>query len=115
MSDLEKIEEKKHSLVIGGRERELKFNFSAWKEIEKKYGSVNNLAQLTKDMSEKPFQTLPEIVYIALTDKEDLSRENCLDEFSMKEMQEITNAVSTALKDSLPTEMLGKKKGAVKE
>jgi hypothetical protein len=33
----------------------------------------------------------------------------------MKEMQEITNAVSTALKDSLPTEMLGKKKGAVKE
>ena len=97
MSDLEKIEEKKHSLVIGGRERELKFNFSAWKEIEKKYGSVNNLAQLTKDMSEKPFQTLPEIVYIALTDKEDLSRENCLDEFSMKEMQEITNAVSTAL------------------
>ena len=50
-----------------------------------------------------------------MTDKEDLSRENCLDEFSMKEMQEITNAVSTALKDSLPTKMLDKKKGAVKE
>ena len=70
---------------------------------------------IIQKQGKKPFQTLPEIVYIALTDKEDLSRENCLDEFSMKEMQEITNAVSTALKDSLPTAMLGKKKGAVKE
>ena len=61
MSDLEKIEEKKHSLVIGGRERELKFNFSAWKEIEKKYGSVNNLTQLTKDMCEKPFRLCPKL------------------------------------------------------
>lgn len=115
MSDLEKIEPKKHTLFIGGKERELKFNFSAWKEIEKKYGSVNNLAQLTKDMSEKPFQTLPEIVYIALTDKEGVTRDDCLDDFGMKEMQEITNVVSLALKESLPKEMASKKKETVKK
>ena len=88
MTELEKIEPKKTVLKIGGRERELKFNFSAWKEIEKKYGSVNNIEALVKDIQEKPFQTLPEIVYITLTDKEGLDKESCLDEYGMREMQD---------------------------
>lgn len=113
MTELEKIEPKKTVLKIGGRERELKFNFSAWKEIEKKYGSVNNIEALVKDMNDKPFQTLPEIVYIALVDKEGLEKETCLDEFGMKEMQYIINAVSQALTDSLPTDL--NKKKAVKK
>lgn len=113
MTELEKIEPKKTVLKIGGRERELKFNFSAWKEIEKKYGSVNNIDALVKDMNDKPFQTLPEIVYIALTDKEGLEKETCLDEFGMKEMQHIINAVAQALTDSLPTDL--NKKKAVKK
>jgi len=113
-TELEKIEPIKHSLFIGGREREIKFNFSAWKEIEKKYGSVNNVQQLVKDMSEKPFQTLPEVVYISLMDKEGLEKETCLDEFGLAEMQNITNVVTEALKDSLPTELGGKKKVKVK-
>lgn len=109
-SELEKIEPKKFTLTIKGKVREIKFNFSAWKEIEKKYGSVNNISQLTKDMSEKPFQTLPEIVYISLTDKDDLNKETCLDEFGLKEMKMITQVVSDALKSSLPTDMIDKKK-----
>ena len=108
--ELEKIEPKKHVLKIQGREREIKFNFSAWKEIEKKYGSVNNVQQLTKDMTEKPFQTLPEVVYMALVDKEGVEKETCLDEYGLGEMQMITNLVSEALKDSLPSELSGNKK-----
>lgn len=114
MTELEKIEPKKTVLKIGGRERELKFNFSAWKEIEKKYGSVNNIEALVKDIQEKPFQTLPEIVYITLTDKEGLDKENCLDEFCMRDMQDITDTVTKALLNSLPTDMVSKKKAVKK-
>lgn len=115
MTELEKIEPKKHELEIGGRKREIKFNFSAWKEIEKKYGSVNNLEGLIRDIQERPFQTLPEVVYMALLDKEGLEKDSCLDEFGMKDMQEITNVVSLALKESLPTDVGSKKKVKVKE
>lgn len=114
MTELEKIEPKKTVLKIGGRERELKFNFSAWKEIEKKYGSVNNIEALVKDIQDKPFQTLPEIVYITLIDKEGLDKESCLDEYGMREMQDIINTVTKALTDSLPTDKASKKKAVKK-
>lgn len=109
-TELEKIEPKKHVLKIQGREREIKFNFSAWKEIEKKYGSVNNVQQLMKDVTEKPFQTLPELVYIALIDKEGLEPGTCLDEFGLADMQMITNIVTEAFRGSLPSEYSGNKK-----
>ena len=110
VTELEKIEPKIYSLKIAGKDREIKFNFSAWREIEKKYGSVNNVQQLVQDMSEKPFQTLPEIVYMALVDKEGVTAEDCLNDYSMAEMKDITEIVSNALKASLPSEFVSKKK-----
>ena len=110
VTELEKIEPKIYSLKIAGKDREIKFNFSAWREIEKKYGSVNNVQQLVQDMSEKPFQTLPEIVYMALVDKEGVTAEDCLNDYSMAEMKDITEIVSSALKASLPSEFVSKKK-----
>lgn len=110
VTELEKIESKIYSLKIAGKDREIKFNFSAWREIEKKYGSVNNVQQLVQDMSEKPFQTLPEIVYMALVDKEGVTAEDCLNDYTMAEMKNITEIVSSALKSSLPSEFVSKKK-----
>jgi hypothetical protein len=110
VTELEKIEPKIYSLKIAGKDREIKFNFSAWREIEKKYGSVNNVQQLVQDMSEKPFQTLPEIVYMALVDKEGVTAEDCLNDYTMVEMKSIVEIVSEALKSSLPSEFVSKKK-----
>lgn len=110
VTELEKIEPKIYSLKIAGKDREIKFNFSAWREIEKKYGSVNNVQQLVQDMSEKPFQTLPEIVYMALVDKEGVTADDCLNDYSMAEMKDITEIISSALKASLPSEFVSKKK-----
>lgn len=109
-NELTKIEPRKFMLKIGGREREIKFNFSAWKEIEIKYGSVNNVQQLVEDISERPFQTLPEIIYISLVDKEGVTKENCLDEYGLRDMQEITNIITQALNSSLPADVVNKKK-----
>lgn len=109
-NELTKIEPRKFMLKIGGREREIKFNFSAWKEIEKKYGSVNNVQQLVNDISEKPFQTLPYIVYVSLVDKEGITDENCLDEYGLGDMQEISDIVTQALNSSLPKDIKNKKK-----
>lgn len=110
VTELEKIEPKIYSLKIAGKDREIKFNFSAWREIEKKYGSVNNVQKLVQDMSEKPFQTLPEIVYMALVDKEGVTADDCLNDYTMAEMKDITEIVSSALKASLPSEFVSKKK-----
>lgn len=110
VTELEKIEPKIYSLKILGEDREIKFNFSAWREVEKKYGSVNNVQQLVQDMSERPFQTLPEIVYMALVDKEGVTPEDCLNDYTMAEMKGIVETVSEALKSSLPSEFVSKKK-----
>lgn len=110
VTELEKIEPKIYSLKIAGKDREIKFNFSAWREIEKKYGSVNNVQKLVQDMSERPFQTLPEIVYMALVDKEGVTADDCLNDYSMAKMKDITEVISSALKASLPSEFVSKKK-----
>lgn len=100
------------TLRIKGKDREIKYNFSAWREIEKKYGSIGNLAQLDKDVQEKPFETIPELIYAGLVDKEGVTKENCLDDYTMADMQEISTVLFTALYGSLPKE---EKKKAVRK
>lgn len=103
-SELEKVEVVRPKLSVGGREREIRFNFSAWAEIERKYGSIKNFAQIEKDIQQKPFETIPELIYIGLVDKEGVTKENCLDDYSMADMEKIAEVLQIALYGSLPKE-----------
>lgn len=116
MKELEKIERKGHFIKVSVRdekhegalvevEREIRFNFSAWAELEKKYGSINNLQAMQDDLQERPFQTLPEIVYIALTDKSGIDKNHlseCLSGYDFSNFQSLIDEVSNALNESLP-------------
>jgi len=108
-SELEKVEVVRPKLSIGGRQREIRFNFSAWAEIEKKYGSIKNFAQIEKDVQQKPFETIPELIYIGLVDKEGVTKDNCLDDYSMADMEEVAKVLQVALYGSLPKDESKKK------
>ena len=109
--ELEKIRPTETKLFIGGREREIKFTFSAWAKLEDKYGNLANIGQLEEDIKARPFHVLPELIYIGLTDKEGVEKDTLLDEYGMEDLQKIAEVVQAALYGSLPTE----KKRAVKK
>lgn len=100
--ELNNIKDEKVFVKVNGKDRELKFNFSAWAEIEKRYGSMSNIDQIEKDIAEKPFEVLPELIYIGLVDKSDITKENCLDDYGIKDMKEISVKLFTALYGALP-------------
>lgn len=107
--ELDKVKPEKVTLKIGGKEREIKFGFSAWAELERKYGGIRNLEQMEKDMKEKPFQTIPSLVWIGLRDKEGLEEDTVLDDFSMDDVEYISEKLALALYGSLPQEESKKK------
>ena len=102
MTELDKVKSEKVTLKIGGKEREIKFTFSAWAEIEKLYGGMKNIDKLEKDLEEKPFEMLPKILYIGLRDKEGVTEENILDEYELKDIDIIKEVFSKAFQGSLP-------------
>lgn len=102
MSELEKVEKKDVTLVIGGRERVLKYGFSAWAQLEKRYNGVKNLDKMEQDIQEKPFETIPFLIYIGLQDKEGVTEENVLDDYGMGDIQEVSEVLYSALYGSLP-------------
>lgn len=109
MSELTLVKPTEASLVIGGRERKIKFGFSAWAKLEEKYGGFKNIGQMEKDMQEKPFQTIPFLIWIGLQDKEGLKEETVLDEFGMEDMGKVSEVLGRALYGSLPEETEEKK------
>lgn len=72
-NELEGVMPKKFYLTIGGKEREVKFGNLALAKVEQKYGSLQNFDNLTKDLTEKPMQTIPWLLSICLKDKEGLN------------------------------------------
>ena len=102
MTELDKVKSEKVTLKIGGKEREIKFIFSAWAEIEKLYGGMKNIDKLEKDLEEKPFEMLPKILYIGLRDKEGVTEENILDEYELKDIDIIKEVFLKAFLGSLP-------------
>ena len=50
--ELEKVKGKKHTLKINGKEREIRFNFSAWATLEEEYGGIKNLGNLQKEIED---------------------------------------------------------------
>ncbi|MBQ1660909.1 MAG: hypothetical protein II584_00990 [Treponema sp.] len=108
-TELAKVESAAKTIKIRGKEREVKFGFSAWAELEKKYDGIKNFDRVEKEMRQYPFRTLPELVYIGLVDKEGASKdgitkENCLDDYGMADIQTITEVLESALYGSLPKE-----------
>lgn len=118
--ELEAVKAEKVTLRIHGEEREIKFNFSAWAEIEKEYGGFKNVRKLQKDLEETPFTTLPHILYIGLVNKKpvekdgevyEITEKNILDDYGLNEMKYVSDVLGNALWGSLPDD----EKKAVKE
>ena len=101
-NELETVKPEKNLLMIHGKEREIKFNFSAWAKLEKEYDGLQNIEQLEKQMAETPFNTIPHLLYIGLLDKEGVTEENILDEYGIEDLEIIKTVFQKALYGSLP-------------
>lgn len=99
---LDDVKPEKVTLKIHGKDREIKFGFSAWAKIEKEYGGIKNMDKLQKKLEENPFEVLPHLLYIGLRDKEDVTEEDVLDDYGLNDIQMITEVFTKALYGSLP-------------
>lgn len=119
MEELNKIQPEKVTLLIHGKEREIKFGFSAWAKIEKELGGLKNLDKLQEKIENEPFETIPHLIYMGLVDKSaytdekgneypEVTEENVLDEYGLSDMQKITEVFQKALYGSMPEDK-GKK------
>ncbi len=100
--ELEKVDSKKVTIKIKGKERELKFGFKAWAILEREYGGIQNITKLQKEVEEKPFETLPHLIYIGLVDKEGIEEDSVLDDFGLGDIDYISGKFAEALYGSLP-------------
>lgn len=97
--ELDAIKGEKVTLFIQGKEREIKFNFSIWAQLEKEYDGVENVQ---KAMEEKPFNTIPHLLYLSLIDKDGVTEDNILDDYGMGDIKLIMEKLSKAMYGSLP-------------
>jgi len=118
--ELEKVKAEKVTMKIHGEEREIKFGFSAWAVLEKEYNGLKNLEKLQKEVEERPFNTLPHLLYIGLVNKKpiekdgeayEITEKNILDDYGLGDIELITDVFNRAIYGSLPTD----EKKAVKE
>lgn len=100
--ELDKITSEKVTLMIHGKEREIKFGFSAWAKLEKEYGGLKNLDKLQKKIESDPFETIPHILWLGLRDKEGVTEEDFLDDYGLGDIALISEKFSKALYGSLP-------------
>lgn len=104
MSELENVKGEKVTLFIHGKEREIRFGFSAWAKLEEEYGGLKNLEKMQEQIEDKPFTYIPHLLFIGLVDKEGVTEENILDEYSLKDIQMISEVFNKALNGALPQE-----------
>lgn len=100
--ELEKVSAEKVTIKIKGKEREVKFGFSAWGILEKEYGGIKNILKLQNEVEEKPFETLPHLLYIGLVDKEGIDEATVLDEYGLGDIEYVSEIFAKALWGSLP-------------
>lgn len=103
-TELEKVNAGKVTLMIHGKEREIKFGFSAWAKLEEEYNGLKNLEKLQKDVEERPFKVIPHLLFIGLLDKEGVTEENILDDYGLTDIEMITDVFNRAIYGSLPQE-----------
>lgn len=112
-TELENVKPEKVTLKIYGKEREIKFGFSAWAKLEKEYGGLDNLERLEKEIEEHPFSIIPHLMFIGLLDKKaytdeqgktypEVTEDNILEEYGLADIAMITNTFNRALLGSLP-------------
>lgn len=107
--ELDKIKPEKVTLKIKGKDREIKFGFSAWAKLEKEYGGIKNIDKMQKEVEENPFTVIPHLIWIGLIDKDDLDEETFLDEYELSDINMISDVFSKAMYGSLPKNENGKK------
>lgn len=108
-TELENVKPEKVTLMIHGKEREIKFDFTAWGKLEKEYGGLKNLeAKMEQEIADYPFNTIPHLLFIGLVDKEGVTEENILDEYGMNDIEMISEKFTLALYGSLPQKKVGK-------
>ena len=100
--ELEKVDSKKVTIKIKGKERELKFGFSTWAILEREYGGIKNIQKLQKAVEEKPFETLPHLLYIGLVDKDGIDEATVLDDYGLGDIEYVSEIFGKALWGSLP-------------
>lgn len=100
--ELEKVSAEKVTIKIKGKEREVKFGFSAWGILEREYGGIRNILKLQKEVEEKPFETLPHLLYIGLVDKEGIDEATVLDEYGLGDIEYVSEIFAKVLWGSLP-------------
>ena len=110
--ELENITEKKATLLIGGKERELAFRFSAWQKIEEKFGNIQDVFSAVQ---KKPFTVLPELIYIGVIDKTGIKEADVLqflDQYGLEDLKDILTTVKAAMIASQPKTKAGKSKNS---
>ena len=111
MAELDKVKSEKVTLKIKGKEREIKYGFSAWAVIEEEIGGLDNLDKLQEQVEKFPFKTIPHLIWIGLVDKEGVTEETVLDDYGLGDVEQIVKVFEKALYGSLPDS----EKKAVKE
>lgn len=112
-TELGKVKPTKVTLMIHGKEREIKFGFSAWAKLEEEYDGLKNLSKMEEQLQNKPFQIIPHLMYISLVDKEGVTEENILDDYGLGDIPYVTEVLKKALYGSLPSATSEEKKTEV--
>jgi hypothetical protein len=106
MSELEQVKTKKTFITLAGKEREIKFGMVAFAKIEETYTDLDGMQ---KALVEKPFTTLPKVIYFAIKDKEGITEENIAELLDDGyDMIGLKNMITAAIGSAMPTAKKGK-------
>jgi len=119
--ELNKVAPEKVTLKLYGKEREIKFGFSAWAKLEKELGGLKNITKLQEKIENEPFTVIPHLMYLGLLDKAaytdekgnsypEITEENILEEYGLADIELITNVFEKALYGSMPQDSSEEKK-----
>lgn len=101
--ELETVVDNGKCIELGGKKRELKFAFRAFRMIEERYGSVQDMG---KAVSEKPMTNLPYVIFSALVDKTDVLDEDTvvgwLDDIKPEDLSPLFERVTSIITSSMP-------------
>ena len=111
--ELNKVQPEKVTLKIQGKEREIKFGFSAWAKLEKEFGGLKHLDNLQEQIENEPFTVIPHLMYIGLADKSaytdesgkeypEVTEENILEDYGFGDIETIVKVFEKALYGAMP-------------
>jgi hypothetical protein len=108
-NELEIVQDKSKSILLGGEQRKIKYGFSAWALIEERYGDVKGVFE---EIKTKPFKNLPFFIFCGLVDKSNISESDViewLDDYGLTDLKSLLDIVQTSMVSALPQDN-GKKK-----